>query len=659
MNVQTSESETSSVKPGNMRFAFPSGARPLAGYTIKRGVGRGGFGEVFFAVSDAGKEVALKLVRRNLEVELRGVTQCLNLKHQNLVAIFDMRQDDQDNSWIIMEYVGGQSLEQVIADHPRGMPVEEALHWLRGIAAGVGYLHEHGIVHRDLKPGNIFCDEGQVKLGDYGLSKFISCSRRSGHTESIGTVHYMAPEVANGRYGREIDIYALGIILYEMLTGHVPFEGESIGEVLMKHLTAEPDLSELNEPYRSVAGRALAKDPQVRFRSVEDFLAALAGHGSAVPKAAPAGTASPGYTAHDYARGAGAAAAAAMPPPLPESDADPIITAVRDSWAKLRTWWLSDQLNTPTRVLLVILLIVVMSSQIRSLMALLVLAISGYFFYVVVREIVRYADRGTWRGNAQAVRSPQVAPHRPRADAVQPLARGAAMPVAKRAGPLPPRGGTWERAMPALVLKSRRERAADLMGSLIIAAVVTALVSLVIYGIYYPRIPVEQAVAMAIIGALGAWGVLLPAKLWEGTGGDALLRRVTMVAMGMWIGVCAYLVNNTLFVTLTYDILFGTNRGKLGFIDIGYRPQDGAPLVSAYMIYFGALFLLVRWWRQADPLRPSRLRLWPMACTVVAALLPSLLIRFPQPWGMYMGAIISLAVQLASPWDDTTSRTSG
>ena len=69
----------------------------------------------------------------------------------------------------------------------------------------MAYLHDHGIVHRDLKPGNIFSDEGQIKLGDYGLSKFISVSRRSGQTESVGTVHYMAPEIANGRYGKEIE----------------------------------------------------------------------------------------------------------------------------------------------------------------------------------------------------------------------------------------------------------------------------------------------------------------------------------------------------------------------------------------------------------------------------------------------------------------------
>src|ERR1700689_794444 len=103
---------------GPLKFTYANGARPLAGYTIKRGVGRGGFGEVYFAVSDAGKEVALKLIRRNLDVELRGVTHCLNLKHPNLVALYDVRQDEQDNSWVIMEFVGGESLEEAIRRHP-------------------------------------------------------------------------------------------------------------------------------------------------------------------------------------------------------------------------------------------------------------------------------------------------------------------------------------------------------------------------------------------------------------------------------------------------------------------------------------------------------------------------------------------------------------
>ncbi len=145
----------------------------------------------------------------------------------------------------------------------------------KGSPAVLAYLHDHGIVHRDLKPGNIFLDQGVVKIGDYGLSKFISCSCRSGQTESVGTFHYMAPEIGLGRYGKEIDVYALGILLYEMLTGHVPFEGESSQEIIMKHLTADPDLGQLHAPFRQVVGRALAKDPERRYASVGEMMAAL------------------------------------------------------------------------------------------------------------------------------------------------------------------------------------------------------------------------------------------------------------------------------------------------------------------------------------------------------------------------------------------------
>jgi phage shock protein PspC (stress-responsive transcriptional regulator) len=258
-----------------MKFSYPSGSRPLEGYTIKRGVGRGGFGEVYYATSDAGKEVALKLIRRNLEIELRGVSQCLNLKHPHLVSLYDIRQDANEDRWVIMEYVAGESLDAIIERHPNGLPAHEAVGCFRQVAAGVAYLHDQGIVHRDLKPGNIFLDETSYKIGDYGLSKFISASRRSGQTESIGTVHYMAPEIANGRYGKEIDIYALGIILYEMLTGRVPYEGESLGEVLMKHLTAEPDLSIVPEAYRHVVSRMLCKNPEQRYHSISEALSDL------------------------------------------------------------------------------------------------------------------------------------------------------------------------------------------------------------------------------------------------------------------------------------------------------------------------------------------------------------------------------------------------
>jgi serine/threonine protein kinase len=252
-----------------MKFTYGSGQRVLDGYTLKRGIGRGGFGEVYYGLSDGGKEVALKLVRgQNLEVEMRGMAQCLNLKHPNLLALFDLRTDAQGDHWVVMEYIAGEPLSIVLNRHPQGLPPELAQLWFLALAKAISCLHDHGIVHRDLKPGNIFIENGTVKVGDYGLCKFISSSQRTAQTQSVGTVHYMAPEISTGNYHKQIDIYSAGIILYEMLTGHVPFDGESAGEILMKHLTSPPDLSKLPPEYVNIVGKALAKNPAHRYMSM-------------------------------------------------------------------------------------------------------------------------------------------------------------------------------------------------------------------------------------------------------------------------------------------------------------------------------------------------------------------------------------------------------
>src|SRR5206468_2100584 len=257
-----------------MRFTYGSGSRPLDGYTIKRGVGKGGFGEVYFAVSDGGKEVGLKLVGGDGEVELRGIAQCLNLKHPNLVALFDLRTDRDGNQWVVMEYVAGEPLHAVLGRHPKGLPRELTQQWFSALARAVGYLHDHGIVHRDLKPANIFVEDGLLKVGDYGLCKTISSSQPA-QTQSVGTVHYMAPEISTGNYGKGIDIYACGILLYEMLTGRVPFDGESAGEILMKHLTCTPDLSALPFEFVPIVSKALAKNPAQRYASLAEMARAV------------------------------------------------------------------------------------------------------------------------------------------------------------------------------------------------------------------------------------------------------------------------------------------------------------------------------------------------------------------------------------------------
>ena len=176
-----------------MRFAFAPESKPLEGYTIKRAIHRGGFGEVYYALSDAGKEVALKLLHNNLEVELRGVAQCLNLKHPNLVTIFDMKQDSEKDHWIVMEFVGGRGLYEVLQDHPAGMPLKDVMFWLSGITAGLSFLHDRGIVHRDLKPANIFYDSGIVKIGDF---------ERGGHRE-VGPLDASRARTERDRQRRE------------------------------------------------------------------------------------------------------------------------------------------------------------------------------------------------------------------------------------------------------------------------------------------------------------------------------------------------------------------------------------------------------------------------------------------------------------------------
>jgi len=263
-----------------MKFTYSSGDRPLDGYTIKRGLGKGGFGEVYFAISDGKKEVALKQVDAivskaetgNPTEKQRGDHLVLNISHANLVSLFDIKEGNDDDTWIIMEYMAGNSLRHILDKNPTGLSTDDAAAWFYSIASGVEYLHNKGIVHRDLKPGNVFISDGNVKVGDYGLSKFISSSQRGGHTRSIGTLHYMAPEIGDGNYGREIDVYALGIMLFELLTGNVPFTGETDQEILVKQLTAKPDLSSVPLEFRKAIEKALQKDKTKRYQHVVDML---------------------------------------------------------------------------------------------------------------------------------------------------------------------------------------------------------------------------------------------------------------------------------------------------------------------------------------------------------------------------------------------------
>jgi hypothetical protein len=674
MDPHATQASDDSPRGGPLKFTYANGARPLDGYTIKRGIGRGGFGEVYFAVSDGGKEVALKLIRHNLEVELRGVNHCLNLKHPNLIALYDVKQDEHDNSWVVMEYAVGESLEEVIDRYPQGLPAEEVFDWMQGITGGVAYLHDHGIVHRDLKPGNVFRDDGRVKLGDYGLSKFISCSRRSGQTESIGTVHYMAPEVANGRYGKEIDIYALGIILYEMLTGRVPFEGESVGEVLMKHLTAEPTLDQVPEAYRPVIGRALAKDPATRFASASELFEALP------PVAATIGYRPP-IKETQYAQQAPSSGPQAAPLPLGAQvaaaaaaaqagsttiDDEPVLRAIREGWRNARDSW--DRLNTPSKIAVAVIGCGAIAYNAEWAFRLIVPLVLLYVLYRIVRSVVLQQDarrKGApsaaagyeTREPGSQASGPTHQPSDWQTTAYQAAheAADAARQAADSARTASKRhwkrrsGKRWrEEAAAALVVKPPRERLADLAGSMILAAVIGTIMSVVAVLLRGDSaIENEQYAWLTLTSVLGAWAVLIPAKLWEGTRGDQTLRRVSMLVIGLGAGAAAYLGADLLMVNFN-DSPELHSSVKLDF-SANFYDANGAPLLPAYLAYFGALFVGIRWWRQADPLRRTRLSVWSVGMCALAAWVVDWIWRFPQPWGVMVAAIISTSVQLASP----------
>ena len=691
MDVRTPQPEqvdpalAASEERAPVKFLYPTGSQPLEGYTIKRGIGRGGFGEVYFATSDAGKEVALKLIRRNLDVELRGVKHCLNLKHNNLIGIYDIRSDSLGDQWVVMEYVSGESLEDAIERHPEGMPVEQVVRWMRGIGAGVAYLHNHGIVHRDLKPGNVFLDldsteDGTVKIGDYGLSKFISCSRRSGQTESVGTVHYMAPEIANGRYGREIDTYALGVMLYEMLTGHVPFEGESVGEVLMKHLTAEPDLSKLESPFLEIVQRTLAKDPEVRIGSVNELVSLLPDGRSVGPLrqekieswsaelAAADGIGAEHLFPDTSVRGS--KAKVKVPPPVPPqySDREPIYDWLSTSWNNMVDGWHDWSLHRVPKafLLLVIVALVVVSVQAWGPVA-VVAGVAYLFYYVFWSLFIQPGERRRYERQ-------RTVPAKPVADPPPPASTNSAPPLdppmsraeRRRAATIRAqqlRTGWKEQVQKELAAKSWRDLLTELLGSMVVSGIICTFLSLLAVVVVGGNSSVERMplhLWLSSVSTLGCWVVLIVAKFTEGRVEDQIPMRMWQMGGGSLIGLAAWGFAHLIMIGVPYSEEAGLdfNDSMLPHVLELSRSQylqwhsshAVLPDLILCMMYFSLVMLVLRWWRLAEYTRRTRVSIVGIGLAICGAWLVHLVTWYPQPAGMVVTGIMALAVQLASPW---------
>ena len=261
----------------------------VPGYEIAQKLGAGAFGIVFKARKHSiGKDYAIKFlkvddaaVRDAVLHELDTVRLFAQIDHPNLVSIEDMGHVS-GIPFIVMGYAGEETLGRRLQTGK--LPRDEALRIFMQVSRGVHALHERMLVHFDLKPANIYLKGDAARVGDYGLSKLVTASRRS-LSFGRGTTYYMAPEVLHRKGDHRSDIYSLGVLLYECLVGHVPFQGDTEWEILKKHETEVPSYpADLVPSDRAVLEACLAKDPDDRVQSVAEILAMIEGRIKAVPR---------------------------------------------------------------------------------------------------------------------------------------------------------------------------------------------------------------------------------------------------------------------------------------------------------------------------------------------------------------------------------------
>jgi len=274
--------------PGNATLARLLGER----YRTVARLGAGAFGEVYRAHDGVlGRDVAIKRIRLEAFAEptqleevkqrfLREARVAAGLRHPNIVTTHDIVSSPATN-FIVMELVAGRTLQSVIEERRR-LPLEETIRLLGQVAAALDHAHAAGVVHRDIKPANVMVEpSGQVKVMDFGIAKAETGANLTATGLIMGTPNYMSPEQARGgKVDARSDLFSLGCVLYECLTGRRPFDAESVTAILVRILTEEPppvdfDATGLPRAVGDVLRRAMAKAPESRFGSGAELIAAL------------------------------------------------------------------------------------------------------------------------------------------------------------------------------------------------------------------------------------------------------------------------------------------------------------------------------------------------------------------------------------------------
>src|SRR5579875_352369 len=260
------------------------GKRLSGRYKILNIIGGGGMANVYLAhdiILD--RDVAVKMLRLDfandeefIRRSHREAQSATSLAHPNIVEIYDVGEED-DLYYIVMEYVDGQTLKQYIQQNSP-LRVEDAVRIMSQLASAISHAHQNHIIHRDIKPQNILVDQnGNVKITDFGIAMALSATSITQTNSVLGSVHYLSPEQARGGMANvKSDIYSLGIVMFELLTGRLPFSGESAVSIALKHLQSEtPSVKRWNpnipQSVENIVLKATAKDPFHRYNNVEEM----------------------------------------------------------------------------------------------------------------------------------------------------------------------------------------------------------------------------------------------------------------------------------------------------------------------------------------------------------------------------------------------------